>query len=305
MQTQPHNRTLAVGEQLRAWRGRRRLSQLDLALDAEISARHLSFLETGRSRPSRPMLLRLAERLNIPARDRNLLLVAAGFAPALPERSLDDPALAAARRAVELVLKAHEPFPALAVDRHWHMVAANSGVAPFLAGVAPHLLEPPVNVLRLSLHPEGVAPRIVNLAEWRAHIFHRLERGRGSADQGLADLPRSCAPTRRRLESPGRLWRSRRAAGAALGQGRAFLPQHHHHVRNADRHHAFGAAIEAFLPGTSGRRIAGRRIKLGAGGATGKVRSTRPGGGGTMWTANDIHTPCQAVPMAEIRAFHG
>ncbi|HKR24325.1 MAG TPA: helix-turn-helix domain-containing protein, partial [Allosphingosinicella sp.] len=149
MQTQ----ILAVGAQLRAWRGRRRLSQLDLALDAEISARHLSFLETGRSKPSRTMLLRLAERLAIPARDRNLLLVAAGFAPALPERALDDPALADARRAVELVLKAHEPFPALAVDRHWQMLAANAGVAPLIAGVAPHLLEPPVNVLRLSLHP--------------------------------------------------------------------------------------------------------------------------------------------------------
>jgi transcriptional regulator with XRE-family HTH domain len=185
MQTQ----ALPVGEQLRAWRGRRRLSQLDLALDAEISARHLSFLETGRSRPSRAMLLRLAERLAIPARDRNMLLVAAGFAPALPERRLDDPALADARRAVDLVLKAHEPFPALAVDRHWHMVAANAGVAPLLAGVAPHLLAPPVNVLRLSLHPEGVAPRIVNLAEWRAHIFHRLEAQiEASADPVLIDL---------------------------------------------------------------------------------------------------------------------
>jgi len=185
MQTQ----ALPVGEQLRAWRGRRRLSQLDLALDAEISARHLSFLETGRSRPSRPMLIRLADRLDIPARDRNLLLVAAGFAPAFPERPLDDPALAAAWRAVDLVLKAYEPFPALAVDRHWRMVAANAGVAPLLAGVAPHLLEPPVNVLRLSLHPEGVAPRIVNLGEWRAHIFHRLEAQiEASADQGLADL---------------------------------------------------------------------------------------------------------------------
>ena len=185
MQTQ----TVPVGEQLRAWRSRRRLSQLDLALDAEISARHLSFLETGRSRPSRTMLLRLAERLAIPARDRNLLLVAAGFAPALPERSLDDPGLAAARRAVELVLKAHEPFPALAVDRHWQMVAHNAGIGPFLAGMAPHLLVPPVNVLRLSLHPEGLAPRIVNLAEWRAHIFHRLEaQVEASADQGLVDL---------------------------------------------------------------------------------------------------------------------
>jgi len=180
---------LPVGEQLRAWRGRRRLSQLDLALDAEISARHLSFLETGRSRPSRAMLLRLAERLNIPPRDRNLLLVAAGFAPALPERALDDPALAAARRAVDLVLEAHEPFPALAVDRHWHMLAANAAVAPLLAGVATFLLEPPVNVLRLSLHPEGVAPRIANLAEWRTHIFHRLEAQiEASADQILADL---------------------------------------------------------------------------------------------------------------------
>src|SRR5688572_18150401 len=185
MQTQ----ILAVGDQLRAWRSRRRLSQLDLALDAEISARHLSFLETGRSRPSRSMLLRLAERLKIPARDRNLLLAAAGFAPALPERPLDDPALAAARRAVELVLAAHEPFPALAVDRHWQLVAANAAVAGFLAGVADHLLVPPVNVLRLSLHPEGVAPRIVNLAEWRAHVFRRLEdQVEASADFVLAGL---------------------------------------------------------------------------------------------------------------------
>jgi transcriptional regulator with XRE-family HTH domain len=181
--------TLPVGEQLRAWRSRRRLSQLDLALDAEISARHLSFVETGRSRPSRKMLLRLAERLAIPARDRNTLLVAAGFAPALPERALDDPALADARRAVDLVLKAYEPYPALAVDRHWQMIAANAAVAPLLSGVAPHLLAPPVNVLKLSLHPEGVAPRIVNLSEWRAHILHRLERQiEASADAVLIAL---------------------------------------------------------------------------------------------------------------------
>ena len=245
MQTQ----TLPVGEQLRAWRGRRRLSQLDLALDAEISARHLSFLETGRSRPSRAMLLRLAERLAIPARDRNLLLVAAGFAPALPERALDDPALAAARRAVDLVLKAHEPFPALAVDRHWQMVAANAGVAPLLAGVAPHLLEPPVNVLRLSLHPEGVAPRIVNLAEWRAHIFHRLEAQiEASADPVLADLLAELrALSRRGGAGGGCLWRSRRPAGAARGRGRALLPQHDDDVRHADRHHP-GRARDRGLP---------------------------------------------------------
>ena len=178
-----------VGTQIRTWRARRRLSQLDLALDAEISARHLSFIETGRSRPSRGMLLRLAERLRIPPRERNVLLVAGGFAPAQPARPLDDPALAAARRAVDKVLAAYEPYPALAVDLHWNLVAANAGIAPFLAGVAPHLLEPPLNVLRLSLHPEGLAPRIENLAEWRAYVFRRLEEQiDASADPVLAAL---------------------------------------------------------------------------------------------------------------------
>jgi transcriptional regulator with XRE-family HTH domain len=181
--------TIPVGAQLRAWRSRRRLSQLDLALDAEISTRHLSFVETGRSRPSRPMLMRLAERLKIPARDRNVLLAAAGFAPALPERSLDDPALAAARRAVDLVLAAHEPYPALAVDRHWQLVASNAALTGLLGGVVEHLLTPPINVLRLSLHPEGTAPRIVNLPQWRAHIFRRLEEQiEASADAALAAL---------------------------------------------------------------------------------------------------------------------
>jgi transcriptional regulator with XRE-family HTH domain len=164
-----------AGGLIRAWRSRRRLSQLDLALDAEISARHLSFIETGRSRPSRGVLLRIAEELRMPPRERNALLVAGGFAPARSQRPLDDPAMAAARRAVERVLAAYEPYPALAVDLHWTMVAANAGVEPLLAGAAPYLLEPPVNVLRLSLHPEGLAPRIENLAEWRGHILHRLE----------------------------------------------------------------------------------------------------------------------------------
>ena len=178
-----------VGDQIRAWRGRRRLSQLDLALDAEISARHLSFIETGRSRPSRAMLLRLAEQLRLPPRERNALLVAGGFAPAQPARSLDDPGLAAARQAVDKVLAAYEPYPALAVDLHWNLVAANAGIAPFLTGVAPHLLEPPLNVLRLSLHPEGLAPRIENLAEWRGYVFRRLEEQiDASADQVLAAL---------------------------------------------------------------------------------------------------------------------
>jgi transcriptional regulator with XRE-family HTH domain len=178
-----------VGSHIRTWRTRRRLSQLDLALDAEISARHLSFIETGRSRPSRTMLLRLAERLRIPPRERNVLLVAGGFAPALPARTLDDPELAAARRAVDRVLAAYEPYPALAVDLHWNLVAANAGIAPFLENVAPHLLEPPLNVLRLSLHPEGLAPRIEDLAQWRGYVFRRLEEQIDvSADPVLAHL---------------------------------------------------------------------------------------------------------------------
>ncbi len=163
------------GDHLRTWRQRRRMSQLDLALEAEISQKHLSFVESGRSSASREMVLNLAERLGVPLRERNVLLLAAGYAPLFPERSLDDPALAPARAAVELVLKAHEPYPALAVDRQWSMVAANGAVAPLLAGVRdPALLAPPVNVLRLSLHPSGLAPAIANLAEWRRHLLERL-----------------------------------------------------------------------------------------------------------------------------------
>jgi transcriptional regulator with XRE-family HTH domain len=165
-----------VGDLLRMWRQKRGLSQLDLACEADISTRHVSFLETGRSQPSRPMLIHLAERLDIPLRDRNALLVAAGYAPIYTEYRLDDPALQAARKAVDLVLTGHEPYPALAVDRHWTLVAANRAVAPLLEGAAPDLLQPPVNVLRLSLHPSGLAPRIVNLRQWRDHILIRLSR---------------------------------------------------------------------------------------------------------------------------------
>ncbi len=178
-----------VGDLLRDWRQRRRLSQLDLALEAEISTRHLSFVETGRSAPSREMVLNLAERLDVPLRERNVLLVAAGYAPVFPERRLDDPALQAARTAVDLVLKGHEPYPALAIDRHWTLVAANAAVPPLLTGVAQTLLEAPVNVLRLSLHPEGLAPRIANLAEWRAHLLARLRQQiELTADSALAEL---------------------------------------------------------------------------------------------------------------------
>ncbi len=177
------------GAQLREWRQRRRLSQLDLAGDAEVSTRHLSFVETGRAMPSREMVLRLADRLDVPLRERNRLLTAAGFAPMYGERRLDDPALKAAREAVELVLTGHEPYPALAIDRHWSLVSYNRAVPPLLAGIAPALLEPPVNVLRLSLHPDGLAPRIVNLAQWRAHLLARLRQQVAvSADPVLAAL---------------------------------------------------------------------------------------------------------------------
>jgi transcriptional regulator with XRE-family HTH domain len=178
-----------VGEHLREWRQRRRLSQLDLALEAEISTKHLSFLETGRATPSRDMVLHLAERLEVPLRERNVLLLSAGYAPVFSERSLEDPALGAARKAVDLVLAGHEPYPALAIDRHWTLITANKAVAPLLAGVDASLRKPPINVLRLSLHPEGLAPRIVNLHEWRAHLLERLRRQIDvSADPILVDL---------------------------------------------------------------------------------------------------------------------
>ncbi len=181
--------TRPVGEFLREWRQRRRLSQLDLALDADISTRHLSFMETGRSVPSREMVLRLAERLGIPLRERNALLVAAGYAPVFSERKLEDPALDAARKAMDLVLAGHEPYPALAIDRHWNLVASNRALPPLLAGVDAVLLRPPVNVLRLSLHPDGVAPRIANYWEWRSHLFERLRHQIDiSADPVLVDL---------------------------------------------------------------------------------------------------------------------
>src|SRR5947208_727879 len=163
-----------VGDHLREWRQRRHLSQLDLAGEAEISARHLSFVETGRAAPSRDMVLRLAERLDVPLRERNVLLVAAGYAPAFPQRPLEDPALKSARQAIDLVLRAHEPNPALAVDRHWNLVSANRMVAPLLAGIPPRLLGQPFNVMRLAFHPEALAPRTVNLAEWCGILLERL-----------------------------------------------------------------------------------------------------------------------------------
>ncbi len=197
MHTGTHTVTLAgtlaatrpVGDLLREWRQRRRMSQLDFAVEAEISSKHLSFLETGRSQPSREMVLHLAELLDVPLRERNALLIAAGFAPMFKEHALSDPVLQPAREAVELVLNGHQPYPAIAVDRHWQLVAANDPANFFMANVTPALLTPPINVLRVSLHPDGMAPRIVNLGEWRSHVLSRLRRQIDvSADATLVEL---------------------------------------------------------------------------------------------------------------------
>src|SRR6202047_5099084 len=178
-----------IGDHLREWRQRRHLSQLDLAGDAEISARHLSFVETGRAAPSRDMVLKLAQRRDVPLRERNVLRVAAGFAPAFPQRSLDDPALKSARAAIDLVLRAHEPNPALAYDRHWNLVSANRMVMPLLEGIPARLLGQPFNILRLAFHPEALAGRNVNVAEWCGHLLERLLRQcEITADPGLVKL---------------------------------------------------------------------------------------------------------------------
>jgi transcriptional regulator with XRE-family HTH domain len=178
-----------VGRLVRHWRTTRRMSQLALSAEAGVSARHLSFVETGRARPTRDMILRLAEGLAVPLRARNELLLAGGFAPAYAESDLKGPPLAAVLASLRGVLAGHEPFPALLIDRHWTMIDANAAVAPLLEGCAPWLVEPPVNVLRLSLHPEGMAPRIGNLAEWRAHVLHRLDRqASATADPVLREL---------------------------------------------------------------------------------------------------------------------
>ena len=168
----------SIGPLLRGWRERRRLSQLELALDAGISTRHLSFVETGRSRPGREMLLRVLEQLDVPFRERNRLLLASGHAPAFPERALDDPELLPVRAAVDQILTRHEPYPAVVVDRAWNLVAANSAMRSLTEGVVidPALLEPPVNIMRVGLHPRGLAPLIVNLGHWHAHFCQRLEQ---------------------------------------------------------------------------------------------------------------------------------
>ena len=187
--TTSHQPRRPVGELLRRWRGSRRLSQFELALEAGISARHLSFVENGRSAPSRDTILRLVEELDLPLRERNHLLLAAGYAPVYSEAALDSPEMSAVREAVRQLLTGHEPYPAVVVDRSWNLVDANESVALFTEGADSELLAPPANVLRISLHPEGMAPRIANLGEWRAHLLGRLRRQVAlTADPDLARL---------------------------------------------------------------------------------------------------------------------
>ena len=178
-----------AGVLIREWRQRRRLSQLDLAIAANVSSRHLSFVETGRSRPTSEMILHLAEHLDVPLRDRNALLLAGGYAPAYPERGLAAPELQAVQAALSKVLKGHEPYPAVVVNRWWELVDANAGIALFTRDVKPDLLAPPANVLRLSLHPDGMASRIANLPEWRAHLLARLHhQAEATGDRRLTEL---------------------------------------------------------------------------------------------------------------------
>jgi transcriptional regulator with XRE-family HTH domain len=200
-----------VGRQLREWRERRRRSQLDLALDAGISARHLSFVETGRSKPGREMLMRALRELDVPYREQNELLLAAGHAPAFPVRSLDDPDLAPVREALDLVLREHEPYPAVAFDRHWDLVAANDVMWAMARrlDIDAALLEPPVNILRVGLHPDGMAPYLANLAEWRRHFLGRLRRQvTATGDARLAALLEEVAAY------PGGTYAGRAAAGS-------------------------------------------------------------------------------------------
>jgi transcriptional regulator with XRE-family HTH domain len=237
-----NGRQRPVGELLRQWRQRRRLSQLELANQAEISTRHLSFVETGRSAPSREMVLHLAERLEVPLRERNLLLLAAGFAPVYAQTAWDAPQLEVVRAAVRQVLTAHDPSPALAVDRAWTLVAANASVAVLNDGVAPELLAPPANALRISLHPDGMAGRILNLGEWRAHLLGGLRRRVAlTGDPQLAQLHDElcgypCDQPEPKLELPG-AGRGRGAAAPPPSRPRARLLAYRGHLRHAAGRH--------------------------------------------------------------------
>lgn len=214
----------SLGAMLRGWREHRRYRQMELALEVEISARHLSFIENGRSRPSREMILRLAEFLDIPFRERNDLLVAAGYAPEYGARALTDSSLSEVRRAVGLMLSSLEPCPALAVDRRWNLVEANRPAKALLAGVPAELLRGDVNVLRVSLHPQGLAPQILNLSEWHAYVLGRLRRdiamtGDHDLQVLLAELESYVSPNTKARAS-----RDRSLSGESKGELPVLVP---------------------------------------------------------------------------------
>ncbi|MBT2482838.1 helix-turn-helix domain-containing protein [Streptomyces sp. ISL-94] len=165
-----------VGSLLRTWRERRGISQLELAGRADSSSRHISFIETGRSRPSEEMVLKLAEHLDVPMRERNSLLLSAGYAPRYAHTPLDDPSMGTLRQGLERLLSGYEPYPALVVDATYDVIAANRGILMLLDGLPEHLLVPPLNAMRITLHPEGLAPRIRNIREWRGHLLAQMER---------------------------------------------------------------------------------------------------------------------------------
>jgi transcriptional regulator with XRE-family HTH domain len=244
-----------VGTMLRDWRQRRRLSQLDLALEAGVSTRHLSFVETGRSKPSSEMVLHLADQLEVPLRDRNQLLLAAGYAPQYAARSLDDPELSPIRDALGHVLAGHEPYPAIAVDRSWNLVASNSALGVLLDGVAPKLLQPPVSCMRLALHPDGLAPRILNFGEWRAHLLHRVDRQMAlTGDEALLELREEL------LSYPGAETPEHPPAGGEIMVALRLMSEDHGELSFFSTVTTFGTAvditvselsIEAFFPADS------------------------------------------------------
>ncbi len=243
-------RAPTAGDLLREWRQRRRLSQLDLAIQANVSSRHLSFVETGRARPSSEMIMHLAEELGVPLRERNALLLAGGYAPAYPERALAQPELSAVRAALSRVLAGHLPYPAVVVNRWWELVDANPAIAAFTEHADPALLEPPVNVLRLSLHPRGMAPRIANLAQWRAHLLTRLHRqAEATGDPRLAALRAELETYHGGPAADGSGPRRRRRPAPLPHPGRrAVLHQPHRRGRHTHGRHRRGTGHRVLLP---------------------------------------------------------
>ena len=255
--------TATVGAMLRDWREDRRRSQLDLALDVGVSTRHLSFVETGKAKPSPELVLALAEHLEVPLRERNSMLLAAGYAPRYPQTPLDGEAMASVRTALAGLIRAHDPYPAVVVDRVWDIVMSNQGAQGMLVGVAEHLLRPPLNSYRIALHPDGMSSRIENFAEWAHHLLATLERQvAATRDRRLGDLLAEVLRIQRRRARPVVAHTERHAdrrgpAAPARRRRRAVVVLDQHVVRHARRHHARGAARRAVPSRRRGDRGAG------------------------------------------------